>query len=77
MKKRKPSLSPFAQLQRAADARRGDAPALATLYQQYQAARESYRYNPTPETHLDAVRAGSVYWTAVKATPDYPKEAAE
>jgi hypothetical protein len=75
MKKRKPTLSPFAQLQRQADARRGDIPALAALYLTYQKAREAFRANPTPQGHLDMTKAGAVYWSAVKVTPSYPTEA--
>lgn len=73
MKKRKPLLSPFRTLQIAADARRGEEPALKALYDTYAKAMKAYKANPSPRLHLDAVLKGQVYWNAVKAHPTYPK----
>jgi hypothetical protein len=75
VKKRKPTLSPFAQLQRQADARRGNIPALTALYNAMGEKRAAYRLNPTPKSYLDMLLASQAYWSAVKATPDYPKGA--
>lgn len=76
MKKRKPTLSPFAQLQRQADIRRGDGEdAIVALYQSHREAREAFHQSPTPEKYLDVLTTGQAYWSAVKATPEYPKGA--
>lgn len=78
MKKRKPTLSPFAQLQRAADIRRGDGEAaVAALYQTHLKARAAFRHEPTPKKYLDVLTTGQAYWSAVKSTPEYPKKEAE
>lgn len=74
MKKRKPMTSAFAGLLRAVDARKGDATALAELYKAYDAARKAFRYAPSPQLHLALSRASGAYWSAFKATPEYPKE---
>ncbi len=73
MKKRRPTLNPFAALERGAAARRGDDAALHALYLTLVAAVAKHRATPNMKNYLDVALAGKVYWTAVKATPTYPK----
>ena len=75
MKKRTVTVSPFAKLKLAAEARQGDEPALKVLYDAYANAVKAYRANPSPRLHLDADAKGRVYWSAIKSHPTYPRGA--